>query len=148
MKRFSVFAFLVVWVAAVLGNGCQRRAEQSTAASNMPAPASATPGEDKRERAISRLHPAQARIGESFNRQPNGSSAIAVVGTGFVRSDKVFWGDQPLKTVFGSETTLTAEVPPTVLSQPGDVQISVKDPTDPQSTEIRATFRLLPRNAE
>jgi len=148
MKRFSVFAFLLVGVAAVLGNGCQRRAERSTAASNAPAPASATPTEGKRERAISRLHPAQARIGESINRQPDGSSAIAVVGTGFVRSDKVFWGGQPLKTVFGNGTTLTAEVPRTLLSQPGDVPISVKDPTDPQSTEIRATFRLLPRNPE
>lgn len=46
--------------------------------------------------------------------------------------------------LFGGETALTAEVPPALVSQPGDVAISVKNPDDPRSMEVRATFRVLP----
>lgn len=79
----------------------------------------------------------------AFNPQPNGNSAIAVVGAGFVRGDQVHWGDRPLKTVFGNENNLTAEVPKDLLDRVGEVTISVRNPADQQSPEVRAVFRLV-----
>ncbi|HZI67648.1 MAG TPA: IPT/TIG domain-containing protein [Thermoanaerobaculia bacterium] len=141
-RRFSAAAFLLIFGAIFSGVACRGR-ETTEQASAPPAeqPAETAP---ETVRDIVRLHPATAAPGVVFNRQPNGNSALAVVGTGFTRGDRVHWGGEPLKTVFGGETTLTAEVPGTLISQPGDVTITVKDPADPQSLEVQATFRVLP----
>lgn len=141
-KLFSSSVLLLFAAVAVWSSGC--RGSEAPAPAPAPAAEQSVPAEPPApSRAIVRLHPATAKVGEAFNRQPNGSSAIAVVGAGFVRGDKAYWGGQVLKTVFGGETTLTAEVPPPLVSQPGDVEISVKNPDDPQSVEVRATFRVL-----
>ena len=144
-RLFSSAVLLLFGAVAVWSSGC--RGSEAPAPAPVPAAEqSAAAAPPAPSRAIVRLHPATAKLGEAFNRQPNGSSAISVVGAGFVRGDKVYWGGQVLKTVFGGETTLTVEVPPGLVSQPGDVAISVKNPDDPQSTEVRATFRVLGRS--
>jgi hypothetical protein len=107
----------------------------------MPTPAAQA---TQPERWITRLHPSEARVGTAFNRQPDGSSAIAVSGAGFVRGDQVHWGDRPLETVFGNENTLTAEVPKDLIERAGEVTVSVRNPADPQGREVRVAFRLLP----
>ncbi|HVE66928.1 MAG TPA: IPT/TIG domain-containing protein [Thermoanaerobaculia bacterium] len=145
-RLFSATAFFLFCGAIVSWTACRGREtpEQAPAAA-AEQPAMEQPAESLpvAGRAIARLHPATAAPGAVFNRQPNGNSALAVVGTGFTRGDRVHWGNEPLKTVYGGETTLTAEVPPTLISQPGDVTITVKDPADPQSREVQATFRLM-----
>ncbi|MGH9364636.1 MAG: sulfatase, partial [Thermoanaerobaculia bacterium] len=97
--------------------------------------------------AIRRLHPNQARIGEIFQRQPSGDAAIAITGSGFVRGDTIFWNGRLLRTMFGSDTLLAAGVPPDLLTKPGDIQITVRNPTDPAHIEPQATFKLLPADA-
>jgi len=144
-RLFSSAVLLLFGAVAISSSGC--RGSEAPAPAPVPAAEqSAVAAPPAPSRAIVRLHPATAKLGEAFNRQPNGSSAIAVVGAGFVRGDKVYWGGQVLKTVFGGETTLTVEVPPALVSQPGDVAISVKNRDDPQSMEVRATFRVVPRS--
>jgi hypothetical protein len=141
MKPFAAGLGLL-GLAAVFAGGCG----ESPKPSGEPSAAvpTAVPVETAPERAITRLHPAEARRGATFNRQPNGSSAIAVSGAGFVRGDQVHWGDQPLKTVFGDEATLTAEVPKELLDRVGEVTISVRNPSDREIREVQAVFRLLP----
>lgn len=144
-RRFSATAFFLLCGALLTVTGCRGRETSAPPAEQASAPPAEQPAESLPEtgRAIARLHPATAAPGVVFNRQPNGNSALAVVGSGFTRGDRVHWGAEPLKTVYGGETTLTAEVPATLITQPGDVTITVKDPADPQSREVQATFRVV-----
>jgi hypothetical protein len=138
--RIGATVLFLLGVATVSCRG--RETPQQASAPAAEEPATSLP---ETTRAILRLHPATAAAGAVFSRQPNGNSAISVVGAGFTRGDKVHWAGQTLMTVFGGETTLTAEVPAALLSQPGDIIVSVKDPADSQSPEVQATFRVLPR---
>lgn len=140
-RRSCAAVFFLLGAVTVSCRG--RETPEKASVPAVEEPATSLPGTT---RAILRLHPATAAAGAVFNRQPNGSSAIAVVGAGFARGDKVHWSGQVLNTVFGSETTLTAEVPAAMINQPGDIVVSVKDPSDSQSSEVQATFRVLPRS--
>lgn len=139
--RPSRAALLLIALTATFVGGCRGRAERpAESPTPIPEPAAEATAPGRR---ITRLHPSEARIGMAFNPQPNGNSAIAVVGAGFVRGDQVHWGDRPLKTVFGNENNLTAEVPKDLLDRVGEVTISVRNPADQQSPELRAVFRLV-----
>jgi hypothetical protein len=111
-----------------------------------PAPAVAT-GKILRVRADSArsllaLVPSEARVGEVFQRQPNGRAALAVLGTGFAASDVIYWDGHPLGAFFGNSRLLTATLPPELLEKPGDVEVTVASPVDPKLSRLRATFRL------
>jgi hypothetical protein len=142
MTRIALWLLVAAALASVSWNcGCRRREEQA-----LPriAPAEVTRA-PRGDRKIERLHPASSRAGQSFNRQPDGQSALAVAGVGFEKGDVVFWNGRPLTTTFANPSLLTALVPPDLHREPGDVAITVRNPGDPASEEVRGGLRLLPR---
>jgi hypothetical protein len=75
---------------------------------------------------LTALHPPRALVGERFNRQPNGRAAIAVAGKRFTSDSVIYFGDDPLDTVYGGEGLLTAFVPDEFIARPGELHVSVK----------------------
>jgi hypothetical protein len=91
-------------------------------------------------RSLLALAPDHGRAGEVFRPLPNGNAELIATGTGFTRSDTVFWNRQPVKTFFASSRTLGAEIPPALLEKPGNVEVTVEDTADPTRPKLRATF--------
>jgi arylsulfatase A-like enzyme len=107
-------------------------------------PGSMSAGAPTVVRALLRLVPDRARVGEVFQRQPDGTAAIAVEGAGFSARDRIYWGAVALETTFGGPRLLTAVVPRALLGRAGDVTVSVRDPSRGSGPRLRATFHLLP----
>ena len=99
-------------------------------------------------RTLLSLAPGQARSGEAFQRQTDGSAGLAVLGTGFVRGDVIHWNGRPLSTAYGSSRLLTAAVPVELLARPGEAEVTIENSVDPTLPRLRAPFRLLPGAAE
>jgi len=93
-------------------------------------------------RRILRLFPSTVVIGQRFNEQPNGSSALAIRGEGFSQGDRIFWDGRALVTTFGTSELLTALVPRALLRQPGIVNISVRDVSRPELAEVSTDLRI------
>ena len=101
------------------------------------------PGEAPTSRRIEQLSPSRAVVGQPFNTQSDGSSALAVQGEGFSRNDRVFWNDLELVTTFGTSGLLTAQVPRGLVDRPGDVTISVRDVFGADRTSPSAIFQIV-----
>jgi hypothetical protein len=139
MKKFLPVAFIVT-SGVLISAACRQTSRQA------PAPAAAeVKGESRKARSIAEVYPSRAYVGEPFQKQPNGFSAISIIGKGLTPKDVIFWDDQPLRTAFGNSTFITAEVPADLLSKPKHVEISVRDPSDPASERLRVGFELLSR---
>jgi hypothetical protein len=96
-------------------------------------------------RRIVQVFPTSVVAGRGFQVQPSGASAVAVKGEAFARGDVVFWNGTRLATTFGGATLLTALVPSQLYAAPGKVVISVRDPADAASAELKAGITVLPR---
>lgn len=108
------------------------------------APGTLTRARQGPARAILALSPSQSPAGVIFQKQPTGEAAIAVLGAGFAPGDTVAWGGRPLNTTFAHSRLLTAIVPPEVLGEPGEVEVTVENRNDARLETLKATFRLLP----
>jgi hypothetical protein len=75
------------------------------------------------------LHPSATATGIKFNVQPNGISAIAVECENATRDTVILFDNNPLTTVFGNSSLLTAEVPAEYYAQPRVVAVSLKAST-------------------
>ena len=66
----------------------------------------------------------------SLNSAPLGSTALAIQinGTGFATNSVVQWNGQNVPTTFGNSTSLTASVPGSLQTAPGNATISVVTP--------------------
>lgn len=126
--------------AFLLISGCRKEPLSPDAV----APGRVTSVKTPTERRIERLHPAETRAGVPFNVQPDGGSAIAVVGTGFDRSDVITWNGKPLDTTFGSEALLTAAVPAPLIAAPATVTVEVRSADVPKNPAGPAVFKILP----
>jgi len=131
-------AFLGV---VVLVAGCRREAPRADAI----APGRVTSPRTATAPRIDRLYPAEARAGVPFNVQPGGGSAIAVLGSGFRRSDVIFWNGRPLATTFGTPGLLTAVVPSPLIAAPADVTVEVRSAVAPKDAAGSAVFKILPQ---
>lgn len=98
-------------------------------------------------RTLLALAPGQARAGEVFQRQPDGSAGLTVLGTGFARGDVIHWNGRPLSTAYGSSRLLTAAVPAELLARPGEAEVTIENSADASLSRLRAAFRLLPAAA-
>ena len=78
---------------------------------------------------ITAVHPIATRIGEKFNPQPDGSSAISVEGQNFTPEAVIMFGETALQTTYGSDTILTAIVPGALYFQVGSYPVFVRDGT-------------------
>ncbi len=75
---------------------------------------------------LRQLLPARNRVGESFNAQPNGSSALAIACSDASLESVVMFDKTPLVTTFGSAELLTAVVPQDLLSRAGEYEVFVR----------------------
>lgn len=76
---------------------------------------------------LAALYPDKAAAGESFNPQPDGSSALAMTGENLFRGCLVRWNGEPLETAGGDDTrSLAAIVPKRLTDRPGVFPITVE----------------------
>jgi hypothetical protein len=94
------------------------------------------------DRRIAKLFPSTIVAGLAVNRQPDGSSAMAVRGTGFSRNDRIYWNDRELVTTFGTSEFLTALIPDMLLRSPAVVKISVRDVFHADVPVMTATLKI------
>ena len=93
---------------------------------------------------IDRALPDKVLMGEPFQVQPDGKSAISVVGKNLHRGSRVRINGQPLATAWGAEgTAVSAIVPPELFAEPGMFPLSVESPSGDLSNTI--PFIVLPR---
>jgi len=92
---------------------------------------------------ISGLRPAACVVGQGFNVQPNGESAIAVDGENFLPGATIYFDRSPLVSAFGNTGTLTATVPESLLRKPRVAKVHVKNPDGKVSNSM--SFSVLRR---
>lgn len=129
-----------ILVVACLVAGCRNEPLRS----DTIAPGRVTTVKTPTERRVERLYPAETRTGVPFNLQPDGASAIAVGGTGFRRSDVIYWNGVLLPTTFGSPELLTAKVPAALFATPATVTVEVRSAGAPREAAASAVFKVLP----
>jgi hypothetical protein len=87
--------------------------------------------------ALDSIAPPRARVGQGFNVQPGGHSALALTVRDAVPGTVVVFGNLPLATTFGSDHLLTAIVPTELLQQPGRYPVYLKyDATESNRLEF------------
>ncbi|MEZ5403068.1 MAG: hypothetical protein R2729_25540 [Bryobacteraceae bacterium] len=85
---------------------------------------------------LSSVDPPGTRAGLAFNKQPDGSSALAATGSGFAPGAAITANGQRLETVFGNEGWLTANVPASIYATAGRVPIVVVNPDGAASAPV------------
>ena len=88
------------------------------------------------------LHPSEAYAGETFNVQPDGSSALAVRCQNATKETQILFGGQELPTAFGGPELLTAEVPARLTEKEGPLQVVLRTPSGQSKP---AVFTVLKR---
>ncbi len=99
------------------------------------------------ERALLALIPAQAQVGEVFQRQSDGGAGLTVLGTGLAPGDQIHWAGRTLGTTMGNSRVLTTSVPAELLGRPGDIEVTVENAAEPDLACLHATFRLLAKDS-
>ena len=110
----------------------------------LPAAPSSIPGV-RTERPSPKIHdlfPSEAYVGVPFAVRFDGQSVLGVAGEGFSPDSAVYFGDEPLMTLFDTPDALTAIVPTGLLGRSGPVSISVRDGAGNRSAN--AAFHVLP----
>jgi hypothetical protein len=110
----------------------------------LPAAPSAIPGA-RTERPSPKIHdlfPSDAYAGVPFSVRFDGLSVLGVAGEGFSPDSTVYFGEEPLMTMFNSSEAMAATVPGSLLFRAGPVSITVRDAAGNRSAA--AEFRILP----
>jgi hypothetical protein len=76
---------------------------------------------------VHQILPARTHIGQGFNIQPNGQSALAVDCEGATPSTAIMFGDTVLNTAYGGPTLVTAIVPAELWARPGHYEVYLKN---------------------
>jgi hypothetical protein len=106
----------------------------SIAAPEQPGPARTAPPE---ELSIKSVDPPSTDPKIGFHLQPNGESAISIIGTGFEQGSVITANGLALKTTFGSQEWLTALAPPELYREPGTIEFRVVNPNKKISNSIQ-----------
>jgi hypothetical protein len=77
---------------------------------------------------VRRLRPDSCVVGQGFNVQPGGESALAVDGANFLPGAVIYFDAMPLATTFGDPGNLTAIIPPSLLTVPRAAKVHVRNP--------------------
>ncbi len=85
---------------------------------------------------ITTLAPEGTRVKKGFNLQPDGKSALSVVGSRFERGAVVMANEKELETTFGNADWVTAILPDSFFAAPGDVELKVVNPDGTASKAI------------
>ncbi len=81
-----------------------------------------------------KLYPDETIAGHAFNRQANGSSALAAATQNAKNNTAIIFDGQRLETVFGGESLLTAVVPPALYARPGKHEVFLQ--TDSHKSNV------------
>jgi hypothetical protein len=87
------------------------------------------------------LIPADVHVGQPVGVQPDGQSAVSVSAEGAERGTVVVLDDQPLVTVFGTESYLTATLPSDIFERPGSHGVYLVDGVKRSNVVV---FQVLP----
>ena len=124
MKQKCILALL----AACLMNSCVGEKEKSP---TLP------------DAKIEKLVPDKVVEGQTFQQQPNGASALSVLGSNLVKGSRIKLNGMPLETASGDGSALAAVVPPEMFAKPGNYVVTVETP-DGRSTN-NLTWMVLPK---
>lgn len=105
----------------LLLTGCSSASTNGSSAAPSPTPTPSAPVAH-----ILKLFPQEIAPGKSFNKQPNGQSAIAISCEHATPKTVVVWDGQPLQTTFGSPEAVTAIVPQAPYAQPGEHHVHLE----------------------
>jgi len=95
------------------------------------------------EAKIDRVVPDKVVEGQPFQQQPNGSSALSVLGSNLVRGSRIKLNGMPLETASGDGASLAALIPTEMFSKPGNYIVTVETP-DGRATNA-LTWIVLPK---
>jgi hypothetical protein len=95
------------------------------------------------EARIEQLVPDKVVVGTQFQPQPDGGSALSVLGRNLVKGSKIKLNGMALETSSGDGTSLAAIVPPKLFAQEGSFIVTVETP-DGRSTNSLA-WVVLPK---
>lgn len=73
-----------------------------------------------------RLHPAQTQAGVGFNVQSDGGSAIGIECENALAGTVIIFDGKPLTTSYGGEAMLSAVIPPSMLTRPGEYRVLLR----------------------
>ncbi len=90
---------------------------------------------------ITMVSPAGTVVRKGFNVQPNGKSALSIVGSRFERGGMVVANGTELDTTFGNPDWVTAILPDSFFAAPGEVQLQVVNPDGTASKTISFMVR-------
>jgi hypothetical protein len=90
------------------------------------------------------ISPASTRAGVAFGQQPDGSSAIRVLGADFGPRTVVEFHGEALKTVYHGPAALVALIPPDLLNRAGTATVTLIDPDCRRSDAPHLKFEILP----
>jgi hypothetical protein len=93
---------------------------------------------------IKEISPALVMEGVPFNVQPNGVSALSVIGANLVKGSRIKLNGMPLETASGDGSSLAAVVPAEIFAKPGNYIVTVETP-DGRATNSLA-WRVLPKS--
>ena len=83
---------------------------------------------------IEKLYPAETMVGARFNIQPNGSAAIAIACRNASAQSVIRWAGRELRTGYGGDKALSAEVPGDLFGTRGSFPIEIWD----KGTDLRS----------
>ena len=144
MKRCDRPRLAVAFVAMLSAAGCGPTRSGAGGDDILPAAPSEIPGV-RTERPSPKIHdlfPSDAYAGVPFSVRFDGLSVVGVAGEGFSPDSTVYFGEEPLMTMFNGSEALAATVPGSLLFRPGPVSITVRDAAGNRSAA--AEFRILP----
>ena len=126
MKAVARMSVLVSCTLAfcLFGNGCRDAATEATGKLGVE---TGTAGRSQDRPVLHSLHPDSTEVGQPFNVQPNGDSAIAAQCANASTGTTIVFGTRALPTVYGGTNLLTAVVPPSLYSTPGKMSVFLRD---------------------
>ncbi len=88
------------------------------------------------EAKIDKVVPEKVLEGEPFNQQPNGASALSVLGANLVKGSRIKINGMPLETASSDGTSLAALIPTSLFAKPGTYPVSVETPDGRQTNTL------------
>lgn len=76
---------------------------------------------------LTEIGPSKIKVGQGFNVQPDGGSAMWAGTKNATQTTVIVWGERQLVTTFQNSKYLTAGVPKDLYSKPGEIQIYLLD---------------------
>lgn len=74
------------------------------------------------------VHPSEMQVGQAFNVQPDGTYALSIDGANIIQGTRVVFAERPLKTAYGNDHWVTANLPTDQVLRPGTYSVWLENP--------------------